>query len=286
MDCGLLLNTVALRPYVFIFLVVYSFGCALHLGIKRTFLYSIAGYAIAWLSEYSSIHNGFPYGHYYYIENTKNSELWVLGVPFMDSISYVFLSYASYSMALIFTSPLRKMKWWVYLLETRQKRHSFSAAIIATAFLVCLDVVIDPVALRGDRWFLGKIYGYPDNGIYFGVPLSNFAGWAVVGFLLISTLQKIDGYLGSNRASDWVGYSYPWRYLIGPALYLGVLIFNLAVTFAIGECALGLAGICISLPPLLFLYRKVRLKLKAEGQRDTIEAHLRDFPEAVLPDSP
>jgi len=38
------------------------------------------------------------------------------------------------------------------------------------------------VALQGERWFLGKIYGYPREAIYFGIPLGYFAEWAVGGF--------------------------------------------------------------------------------------------------------
>src|SRR5512143_2134124 len=101
----LLLGTIVLRPYVFIFLLAYLLGCSLHLGVKRAVLFCIAGYLIAWLSEYSSIHNGIPYGYYYYVERTKGRELWVMGVPFMDSLSYVFLAYASYCMALLVSSP-------------------------------------------------------------------------------------------------------------------------------------------------------------------------------------
>ena len=51
-----------------------------------------------------------------------------------------------------------------------------------TGFLFAfIDMVIDPVALRGDRWFLGKIYYYPEPGVHFGVPFANYIGWAVVG---------------------------------------------------------------------------------------------------------
>ena len=57
----LVLNTIALRPYVFVFLLIYMLGCSLHLGLKRALLFIIAGYVIAWLSEYSSIHSGIPY---------------------------------------------------------------------------------------------------------------------------------------------------------------------------------------------------------------------------------
>ena len=49
--------------------------------------------------------------------------------------------------------------------------------------MMLLDVVIDPVAVRGDRRFLGHIFFYPEGGAYFGVPVFNFAGWTVVGMV-------------------------------------------------------------------------------------------------------
>ena len=64
---GLLLGTIRLRPYVFAFFVIYLFGCSLQFGVMRALFFAVAGYLIAWGSELSSIHNGFPYGFYYYI---------------------------------------------------------------------------------------------------------------------------------------------------------------------------------------------------------------------------
>ena len=46
-------------------------------------------------------------------------------------------------------------------------RTAWPALVLTAAFLTFIDVIIDPVALRGDRWFLGLIYGYPDPGLYF-----------------------------------------------------------------------------------------------------------------------
>ncbi|MCL5023640.1 MAG: carotenoid biosynthesis protein [Nitrospirae bacterium] len=275
--------TVVLRPYVFAFLLVYLFGCSLHLGVKRALAFCIAGYLIAWASEYSSIHNGIPYGPYYYIEETKGKELWVLGVPFMDSLSYVFLAYASYSVALMVTSPATARGKILYLLETKKIRRSLSTRIFAAFFFVYLDIIIDPVALLGDRWFLGRIYGYPEGGVYFGIPISNFIGWLIVGFVMIYALQKIDRLL--DGTPDRSGYKYAWRYLIGPGLYLGVMAFNLAVTFSIGEYRLGWTGLFIVLLPALLLFSLMKLKLAADGAGRAVEAHLLDFPKAVLPGS-
>ncbi len=277
-----LLNTIILRPYVFLFLVIYMLGCSLHLGVKRALLFALSGYLITWLSEYSSIHIGFPYGTYYYIESTRGRELWLLGVPFMDSLSYVFLAYASYSIALLTVSPLRLSRGMIYLLETKAIRHSFWTLVLGTIFFVYLDIIIDPVALKGSKWFLGQIYGYPEEGAYFGVPISNFIGWLIVGFVLIFILQRIDYYLGRSRIRDHACYSCPWRCLVGPALYLGILLFNLSVTFYIGEYNLGWAGVFIVLLPMFLIYTILKMKLSQINQQKEIEEHLMDFPEAEM----
>jgi putative membrane protein len=274
-----------MRPYVFVFLLIYLLGCSMHLGVKRAFLFGITGYLIALLSEYSSIHKGIPYGYYYYIEQTKGKEIWVLGVPLMDSMSYVFLAYASYSMALMVISPVLRSGGLIYLLETKKIRNSLYARTLGAILFVYLDIIIDPVALLGNRWFLGQIYRYPEKGVYFGVPISNFIGWFVVGFLLIYALQKIDSYLHGKNVKDYFGYRYPWRYLIGPTLYFIVLVFNISVTFFIREFNLGWAGIFIVLLPSFLFFSIIKLRLSSRDFDKALEAHLKDFPQAIISNS-
>lgn len=274
-----ILGTIALRPYFVAFLLSYFLACSLHLGLKRALLFAVFGYAIAWASEYSSIHNGVPYGRYFYIEATRGRELWVLGVPFMDSMSFVFLAYASYTMALFTISPVLPAGG-LYLLETRKIRGSFGVRLMGAFFFMYLDIIIDPVALRGDRWFLGRLYGYGREGAYFGIPISNFIGWLCVGFLLIYALQLIDRLLPRK---DLYGSSFPRRYLFGPALYFGIIIFNLTITFLIGEYNLLWAGIFIALLPSLLLASAVKKKLCGAGRDSALEAHVRDFPGVVVP---
>ena len=76
-----------MRPYVFAFLAAYLVAAVLHLGWRSTLWFTVVGYLIAFASEFSSINTGFPYGWYYYIDVTKDQELWIAGVPFFDSLS-------------------------------------------------------------------------------------------------------------------------------------------------------------------------------------------------------
>ena len=71
-------------------------------------IFTVLAFSIAFLSEYSSIRNGFPFGHYTYLETTRTEELWLANVPFMDSLSFSFLCYISFCMSLLVWSPLKR----------------------------------------------------------------------------------------------------------------------------------------------------------------------------------
>ena len=252
----LLGGTVALRPYVFIFLAAYLLLAILHLGGGRTLAFLVLGYLIAWSAEFCSIHWGFPFGEYIYIPATLDQELWVAGVPFMDSLSYVFLAYASFSMALLALGRGRWQGWGYHLEETPKLLGSFRVLILAAVLMVALDVVIDPLALRGYRWFLGQIYGYPEPGVYFGVTLANFGGWLLVGLVMIKVLQLLITRLPAAWGT-WGRRGFASQALLGPGLYLGILGFNLFMTFWIGETLIGWVGIFIYTPFLTWLGLKV-----------------------------
>lgn len=280
--CRLFLGTIILRPYVFAFLSVYLVAATTHLGWRRTLLFLPVGYSLAWLSEYSSIHWGFPYGDYFYIPSTIDRELWVLGVPFMDSLSYVFLSYCSYSMALFILSPIFFHQNQIIILETHRLRRSPQTLILGACLFVLLDIIIDPVAFRGDRWFLGLIYGYPQTGLYFGIPMSNFGGWLLVGLAMMATLQLLDSFrfLEPRKASMLAGI--PGAKMLGPVLYVCILAFNLAVTFWIGEYFLGGVGCMILFFPSLLVFFFTLYK-NANLRSVHILQHSRDFPLSKAP---
>jgi putative membrane protein len=239
---SLLLGTVVLRPYVFVFLAVYLTIAILNMGVLRSLVFTVLAYGIAFASEYSSTRTGFPYGFYSYIDHTRDQELWISNVPFMDSLSYSFLSYISLTMSLLLWCRLDRKDWDVRLVHPEAIQASWRVILTGAALFMMMDVIIDPVAFLGDRWFLGKIYTYQEEGEYFNIPLTNFAGWFVVGTAILFAFGRVARLLGPPPP----GRGMFAQALLGPALYFGVLLFNLAVTFYIGEVALGLCGTAIT----------------------------------------
>jgi len=206
---------------------------------------------VALLCEFSSTRAGIPFGWYYYTGSTVGRELYISDIPFIDSLSFPFLLYASYCIALAFllpTSEKLKTKQGVGIIKMQfplATRTGGPAVLLTILFFVFIDIVIDPVTLRGERWFLGQIYYYPDPGTHFGVPVANYLGWAVVGFLSLCAYITLDRKLQIDLSPDRVVTG---DILLGCGLYYGVLIFNLTVTFWIDEALLGMTGVLIYLP--------------------------------------
>lgn len=250
----LFIKTIILRPYVFIFLAAFLFSSIQLIGWPRTWRFWLISWITAFVCEFSSTRTGIPFGWYFYNGSTVGQELYFSNVPFMDSISFSFLLFASYCVTLglllpfdssprVEAAPLNQLRFDV-------KTRTGWTVLALTAFLFAfIDMVIDPVALRGDRWFLGKIYYYPDPGRHFGVPFANYIGWAVVGLISLAMYFTLDRRLPPISSPSPITP----RLLLGVGLYYGVLAFNLGVTFWIGESFMGMSGVLMHLPVLIIL---------------------------------
>ena len=260
---SLLWGTILLRPYVFIFLAVYLTIAILNIGMLRSLLFTVLAYSIAFVSEYSSTRNGFPFGFYTYIDTTRDQELWISNVPFMDSLSFSFLIYVSYTLSLFLWAPLQIRGWNIQFRDTNSIKHSFK--VIASASILCMlmDVIIDPVAFLGDRWFLGKIYFYREPGEYFHIPLTNFAGWIFVAATTLAGFAAMNSWL--DRIIPQKKKQISGQALLGPGLYFGVLAFNLGVTFYINEFLLGVWGTLIFSGILALFGVKIRKEKTLHG---------------------
>ncbi len=194
---ALFFKTILFRPYVFVFLAAFLFAAIMLIGWPRTWRFWLISWATAFVCEFSSTRNGIPFGWYHYNGSTVGQELYFSNVPFMDSISFSFLLYAAYCVALCLLLPIKASPASTQpMLKPLQldvgARTSWSVFLLTAFLFAFIDMVIDPVALRGDRWFLGKIYYYPDPGLHFGVPFANYVGWAVVGLISLAIYFPLD----------------------------------------------------------------------------------------------
>jgi len=235
----LLAGTVALRPYVVGFLAFFLVAGTRDLGHARTLGFLLWGLLVALVAELSSTRGGPPFGLYHYTGATAGAELFLSNVPFFSPLSFPFLAYASFCLARRALGPG----------GAGSRAGRLRLVALSGALMTLLDVVIDPLAVRGGRWFLGHLFSYPEGGIYFGVPLSNFAGWLLVGWATVGgyVWAAGDTRLGSPRP--------------GIALYYVVLAVNLTVTLWIGELLIAGAGIVVHMAVCLLLYNVSRVTL-------------------------
>jgi putative membrane protein len=269
------------RPYVFVFFAIYVVTAVTRLGWRRTAWFSVIAYVVACAAELSSTRTGFPFGLYHYIDATRDRELWISNVPFWDSLSFTFLCYLGWRLGVLLYAPLVIAPGVFQVAETRTVATSWRVAITGALLMTWLDVVIDPLAVLGDRWFLGKIYYYPHGGLYFGVPLSNFAGWFLVGLTTIRLYQAVE-VRGRERLDAWGVRRLPLGGLFEPLLYVGILLFNLVLTFAIGEPLLGTIGILLYVP-IVALVLSHPLNPRRRATADDLAAHARDYPRSEVP---
>jgi putative membrane protein len=136
-----------------------------YLGPRRATLslisLSIFGYAI----EAIGVATGFPYGAFYYGD--------ALGPRLAGLVPYLLpLSYAPLVVGAVAASWGTRL----HLLHV----------LYATLLLVWMDAVLDPGAAALSFWV------WPEGGAYYGVPLTNYAGWLLSG-ALASTLLLATG---------------------------------------------------------------------------------------------
>jgi uncharacterized membrane protein len=166
---NLLAGTIVLRPYVVGFLAFFLVAGTRDLGCARTLGFLLWGFLVALVAELSSTRVGVPFGLYHYTGATVGAELFVSNVPFFSPLSFPFLAYASCCLARRVLGPA-----WAGSRAGRLRMVALSGALMAL-----LDVVIDPLAVRGGHWFLGHLFSYPEGGSTSGCrsPTSRAGSW-------------------------------------------------------------------------------------------------------------
>jgi putative membrane protein len=110
---------------------------------------------------------GFPYGHYEFLPLMGPQ---LIRVPILLGLAYIGMAYASWTLARLILGATAAQPEGAQL---------FTLPLLAAVVMTAWDFAQDPVwstILHAWRW--------RDGGIWFGVPLTNYAGWLLTVFLI------------------------------------------------------------------------------------------------------
>ncbi|CAN5126970.1 MAG: carotenoid biosynthesis protein [Actinomycetota bacterium] len=182
--------------YVSTLLIALPSAVALfrYLGPSRATLsllvLSIFGYAI----ETLGVATGFPYGTFYYGDALGPRLAGI--VPLLLPLSYAPLVVGAVAAA-----------WG-------GTRLPIFHVLYATLFLVWMDAVLDPGAAALGFWV------WPEGGAYYGVPLSNYAGWLLSGAIATTLL------LAAGQWSEMPGPALLDSATIATSFWTGVAVLS------------------------------------------------------------
>ncbi len=165
--------TAATAAFLFLFSLSH---CIETRGLSRSAAMLGVAFAIALLMEYLGSRHGFLFGNYTYTDNLGYKALGQ--VPIIIPVAWFMMLYPSWEIA--------------GLLASRFKVHSALVKnalriIIAALAMTAWDLSLDPRMVADGNWI------WHDGGAYFGIPLSNFAGWVVTSAMIYAAWTLLDG---------------------------------------------------------------------------------------------
>jgi putative membrane protein len=217
------------RPYVIAFLLAFMVIATAERGVPRMLAWLVTGTFIGWLMEFSSTHNGLPFGEYAYNEGSFPDELWLGGVPLFASLSFASLSYISYSAACTFLGTLERNGSDIQRRPAPDIERSLRVVALAAVIATWMDTVMDPVTHLGQHWFLGDLYAYGGDGQHFDVPLSNYGGWLLTAACIVFVNQRLDSLL-SLAGAGARGFHLPLKPFSAIGTIFGIFAFMIGIT--------------------------------------------------------
>lgn len=167
----IVLETLVRRWYAFAFVGLFFWSAVPEVGLRRALRFFAVAAVLQLAAELSSTRSGIPYGDYHYTAATRGDELYISNVPAFVPLSFGTVVWAGRSLA---------ATW-------RPARTPWSLVLPGAVAAAILDLVIDPMTLRGSDWFLGRLYEYEAGGGTFGVPWSNLGGWVLMSATILLT---------------------------------------------------------------------------------------------------
>jgi len=147
---------------------------ALVYSLRGILTFILLSLAIGNFLENLSIFTGFPFGHYHFtgVMGPK-----ILAVPILLGLAYVGMGYLSWTLARVILGDAGQP-----LTGSRLVTRPLVAAFVMVAWDFSQDAIWSNF-VHGWQWH--------DGGPYFGVPLSNFAGWYLTVYLIYQSFALV-----------------------------------------------------------------------------------------------
>lgn len=134
----------------------------------------IAG-VVAFTLEAISIATGFPFGSYtHHLPGLKP-----LGVPLVALAGWIMFSWLAWALARLIMRPVASV--------AIGGAERFTTPIVATFILGGYDLVNDPIGATAHNWYS---YDHPTGAL--GVPLTNYLGWLLTGWVIFQLVALIE----------------------------------------------------------------------------------------------
>jgi putative membrane protein len=172
--------------------------------------------------EALGVRTGFPFGDYAYT-GTLGPELF--GVPAVVPLAWIM------------------MAWPALVVGRTLARRAGAVGLVGGVALAAWDVFLDPQMVDAGHWRWA--HPYPALPLVPGVPLTNFAGWAVVAVLMVGLVHRTVGGRAGEAPSGPATALYLWAYSSsviahaaffdrpGSALVGGLVMGAVALPFAV-----------------------------------------------------
>lgn len=179
-------------------------------GIKNLLVFFLISWSISTFLEATSIHTGFPFSLYKYV-NVPGPRF--LDVPYVVGPSCFGMSYVCWMLANLLMEQFGKR------LEGGRK---FTIPIIASFIMVMWDYCLDPIYST-----IYSMWVWPKGGSYFGVPIANFAGWFFYVYIIFQIFGLyISKYDKQDNKDTTAGFNKLfWVEIIVAYFFQGLLFF-------------------------------------------------------------
>lgn len=206
-------------------LIIIILDASIKLGFKNFIKFFVSAFMIGSVMEIIGVLYGVPFGKYHYTEVFR---LKILGlVPLAIPINWFLITYVAFSI----TNWITGSAEYKHDLGSIIKLSALDS-LIATSW----DIIVDPIMVHViGAWI------WETRGDFYGIPLSNFAGWLIVSFIITLTYRII--LLRERRSIDLTHlpaliYFQLWLIMVAVALISNQLNFIIPGSIAMNTVLL------------------------------------------------